>query len=165
MGTDYAQTPETEREGLGALVDVLSLGEPFLLALWQSSGLSLTQARVLRSVQRGHTNPSSVAQGLGVPPSSLSRVLERLEQRGYITRRLDPDDRRRVVIALTPSGEGVLADTPRLAKTALGRAVRAMSEEERQALAVAARALVREARRTADDEIDVKGARHVGARD
>jgi len=40
----------------------------------------------------------------------LSHVVKRLEDRGLIERHRDPDDKRRLLIALTPSGRAILDD-------------------------------------------------------
>jgi DNA-binding MarR family transcriptional regulator len=50
--------------------------------------------------------PQDVALEMRLPPSSLSRRLDRLEEEGWIARhrRIDPDDHRAVEIELTPRG-------------------------------------------------------------
>jgi DNA-binding MarR family transcriptional regulator len=47
--------------------------------------------------------------GLGVSKQAVSQVIEILVNRGYLTRRTDPGDRRRVVLELTGSGQEVVA--------------------------------------------------------
>jgi DNA-binding MarR family transcriptional regulator/catechol 2,3-dioxygenase-like lactoylglutathione lyase family enzyme len=46
--------------------------------------------------------------GLGISKQAVSQVIDVLVNRGYLTRRTDPGDRRRVVLALTGRGEEVL---------------------------------------------------------
>ncbi|TFF23116.1 MarR family transcriptional regulator [Jiella endophytica] len=41
--------------------------------------------------------------------ATLGTVVERLEQKGLVTRRVSPDDKRARVLALTPEGEALLA--------------------------------------------------------
>ncbi len=50
--------------------------------------------------------PHDVAAAMGIPPSSLSRRLDRLEEEGWVARdhRPDPTDQRAVTVALTPRG-------------------------------------------------------------
>ena len=48
--------------------------------------------------------PSELAEQLGLSRGALSARLSPLEQDGLITRTTDPDDRRRVHVALTPAG-------------------------------------------------------------
>lgn len=142
------------REALGAVIDVLSLGEQFLHAFWSTARLPLTHIRVLRAIERGCTSASSITRDVGIPPSSLSRIFDRLEQRGLITRQIDQEDRRRILVAFTSTGEAKLAEMPRLASTPLMSALHALSDEERQALVIGVSALVREARKTAGDEAE-----------
>ena len=43
-----------------------------------------------------------------VQPPSMTRIVDGLEKRGYVTRRPDPADRRRSVVTLTTAGRDVL---------------------------------------------------------
>ncbi len=45
-----------------------------------------------------------VARHLGIPKSSASEQVKSLERRGFLTRRRDPDDERRLSIVLTAEG-------------------------------------------------------------
>ena len=56
--------------------------------------------------------------------STLTSLLDRLTRRGYVVRETDPDDRRSVVVRLTPDG-----------RAAAERAAEAIAGLERQALA------------------------------
>lgn len=54
----------------------------------------------------GRARPQDVAAELRLPPSSLSRRLDRLEEEGWVRRHrdVDPDDHRAVDVELTPRG-------------------------------------------------------------
>jgi DNA-binding MarR family transcriptional regulator len=52
---------------------------------------------------------SELGRAAGTRPTTLTSVLDRLEQRGYVTRRPRPGDRRGVLIELTPSGHQAAA--------------------------------------------------------
>jgi DNA-binding MarR family transcriptional regulator len=54
----------------------------------------------------GMARPQDIAAALRIPPSSLSRRLDRLEEEGWIARHrhVDPDDHRAVDVELTPRG-------------------------------------------------------------
>ncbi|MEZ5246880.1 MAG: MarR family transcriptional regulator [Acidimicrobiales bacterium] len=43
------------------------------------------------------------------PMGSITQVVDRLERSGFVARRLDPDDRRRVLIELTDAGVDIAA--------------------------------------------------------
>ncbi len=70
--------------------------------------ISLGWFDVLASLQRlgGRARPLDVAADLRLPPSSVSRRLDRLEEEGWIARHrdIDPNDKRAVEIELTPRG-------------------------------------------------------------
>lgn len=62
---------------------------------------------VLGAVQRlgGVARPQAVADELRLPPSSLSRRMDRLEEEGWIARRrAESDDRRAIEVELTRTG-------------------------------------------------------------
>jgi len=73
--------------------------------VFAKEGLSLLQAEVLRLVREGVNAPSRLAEHLEVQPSQVSHLLASLEEAGLVERRLDPEDRRRVLLHLTPKGE------------------------------------------------------------
>jgi DNA-binding MarR family transcriptional regulator len=76
-------------------------------------------------------------------PSSVSVVVTRLVERGLVTRTVDSDDRRRVLIALTPQGRAVVRRAPRAAQARLVAAAQALPERQLASLSSGLRALVR----------------------
>jgi len=52
--------------------------------------------------QRGAMTAGGLADALGLTASAVTTVLDRLEQRRYVRRATNPDDRRQVLVALTP---------------------------------------------------------------
>lgn len=48
---------------------------------------------------------AEIQHAFGLRPSTLTHGLDRLESRGYLTRRLNPDDRRSLLVVLTADGE------------------------------------------------------------
>lgn len=71
--------------------------------------ISLAWFEVLAGLQRrrGRARPSDLADDLAIPPSSLSRRLDRLAEEGWVARqRIDGDrgDARAVVVELTATG-------------------------------------------------------------
>ena len=57
----------------------------------------------------GRARPQDVATWMRIPPSSLSRRLDRLEEEGWIARHreVDPDDHRAVEVELTRRGRAL----------------------------------------------------------
>lgn len=49
----------------------------------------------------------AIAKGAVLPSASVTRHVDRLVERGLVVRKVDPADRRRVVLALSPRGSDV----------------------------------------------------------
>jgi DNA-binding MarR family transcriptional regulator len=73
--------------------------------------ISLTEYRILHHLVLGRTIQSDLAFHLAVSKQSVTRLVDPLVDRGFITRRVDPDDRRRVIHTITAKGKRVLART------------------------------------------------------
>ncbi len=85
-----------------------------LEALLADVGLSQGEAHVLALL--GDGTPRSVGElqrGLNHRPSTLTGILDRLEDRGLIRRTLNAADRRSLLVALTDAGRDVEADVER----------------------------------------------------
>jgi DNA-binding MarR family transcriptional regulator len=57
-----------------------------------------------------------VLRVFGIRPSTMTSMLERLDQKGLLTREPDPDDRRSVRVALTREGKAVAERINRLVR-------------------------------------------------
>ena len=69
----------------------------------RSIGINVVDLQTVGVILRiGATTPSELAKRTGLPSSTVTRVLDRLEARGYIRRAPDPDDRRRIVVEGLP---------------------------------------------------------------
>jgi DNA-binding MarR family transcriptional regulator len=104
-------------------------------------GLTVQQRLTLRCIGRfSGITAGQLAQLLCIDPGTLSASLRRLEQRGFIERARDPNDTRRVTLALTRQGREF--DTPR-AGTAEAAADRLLAELPPEALSTTAQVLAR----------------------
>lgn len=76
----------------------------------QAHNLSLPQIRAL-AVLREQPSASlmDVADYLGVSQATASATIERLVQRGLVKREVDPQERRRILLTLTETGEEQLS--------------------------------------------------------
>src|ERR1700761_1844840 len=61
--------------------------------------------------ERGPMTQHAVGVALSLDPSNVVGLLNELEERGLITRRRDPADRRRHIVELSAAGSGELAQT------------------------------------------------------
>jgi DNA-binding MarR family transcriptional regulator len=75
-----------------------------------SAGLSAAQVKALLTLEPGEAVPMrSLAARLDYDASNLSTLVDRLERRGAVERRPDPDDRRVKALVLTAEGERLRA--------------------------------------------------------
>ena len=75
-----------------------------------------------------------VVRHLGIPKSSASERVKSLERRGFLTRRRDPEDERRLSIVLTETGVARVRRDSVLDLVGLAAALRKISAEDRKAL-------------------------------
>jgi DNA-binding MarR family transcriptional regulator len=66
-----------------------------------AGGLSVTEALALWIVRRGPCKASLLADKLGLPPSTMTGILDRLEEAGWILREADQADRRATSLVAT----------------------------------------------------------------
>lgn len=60
---------------------------------------------VMRELNRhGELTPGQLVEATGNSPGRISAILSALEKKGMITRRVDPQNRRRVIVTITPEG-------------------------------------------------------------
>ncbi|GEM85473.1 MarR family winged helix-turn-helix transcriptional regulator [Meiothermus granaticius] len=71
----------------------------------ENLGVTPMQAYGMMLLADGYTQPSGLAEAMGTSPPVLSQILAGLEERGWISRHPDPEDRRRVRLELTESGK------------------------------------------------------------
>lgn len=53
----------------------------------------------------GNVIPSDISQAMGITSARIAAALNSLEKKGLISRRIDPEDRRRILIDLTAAGK------------------------------------------------------------
>jgi DNA-binding MarR family transcriptional regulator len=74
-------------------------------------GLGLTgpQARLLLSLERyPNENQAFYAERLEIEPITLTRIVDRLEDAGWVERQADPADRRARILHLTDKSRGIV---------------------------------------------------------
>ena len=49
--------------------------------------------------------PGDICGGMNVSSARIAQTLNNIEKKGWITRRIDTNDRRRIIISLTPEGK------------------------------------------------------------
>ncbi len=83
-------------------------------------------------------NESCLQQGLGqmlmLDPNNCVLLLNDLDERGYVERRRDPEDRRRHIVEITPAGVAALEEAERKLETLEDQVLGNLSPSERSKL-------------------------------
>ena len=91
-------------------------------ALGQRLGVSAGDQRALTLLRGGPLAAGVLAKEIGLTPGAVTGMVDRLERAGLVRREVDPNDRRRVVVTATDSGQ----DAHNGLFTELGAAMAAM---------------------------------------
>ncbi|MFF6997309.1 MarR family winged helix-turn-helix transcriptional regulator [Streptomyces sp. NPDC008313] len=124
--------------------------------------LTLPQLRALVVLSTcGPVKLATMASTLGVNPSTALRMAERLESLDLVDRKTNPDNRREVVLRLTPAGQDMVDRVLTHRRTEVRALVERLPDETRAVLVPALKALTEAADVLAADYFDE--VRRVGA--
>jgi len=99
-------------------------------------GLTITLYSALSTVvDHGELAIGELAEAEGVPASAATRIADRLEQAGLVTRRANPHDRRGVNVAGTAEGRRLVEDRRQRGNAWLAARLAGLTPEQRQTLA------------------------------
>jgi DNA-binding MarR family transcriptional regulator len=99
-------------------------------------GISLAQLFVLQQLaERPAESLNELAERTATHQSSVSVVVRRLVDRGFVSRTSAAADKRRIEIDLTETGRALLIDAPTTIQTQLIHSLDGMTSEEQEALA------------------------------
>ena len=97
------------KEGILALRALILAGERLRQAVAERLGVGVPKTVVMSHLSlRGPLGPREVAERLELTPSTVTSLLDRLENAGYVCRTPHPSDRRKTVITLTEAGEDAM---------------------------------------------------------
>jgi len=98
-----------------------------------TSRLDLRQRLVIQGLGLWGPMPiAAIGQRLGVSPSTMTGLGDRLERGGYLERRPHPSDRRATVLALTRKGRRAFAGEKEFYRRLIGRALEPLGAQARQ---------------------------------
>jgi DNA-binding MarR family transcriptional regulator len=95
-------------------------------------GIGPTDLRALSflSGQDGGATPKHVAEHLGLTTGAMTTLTDRIEQRGLVRRIPNPDDRRSLVLELTPAGRTLMQETSAVYARAFAQAMDGLDLDE-----------------------------------
>ncbi len=112
---DYRTMEERSETALVALRRILRATELNSKRLANQTGLTTSQFIILQMVLRGgKVSPSTLARSARLTQATVTSLVDKLERSGFVTRRRDTEDRRRIWIEPTPEGRRAVADSPDL---------------------------------------------------
>ncbi len=125
----WAQAAQVER-------DAQALLAVFLQAMSGVEGrVSPAQLRVLALLRDcGPSNLGELADGLGVRPSSATRLCDRLAAAGLLLRQVAPHSRREVVLSLSRPGRDLLAELEDCRREQIAAVLTGLPAADRDAL-------------------------------
>src|SRR5580765_5997734 len=139
--------PETTTRIFNAIRAIVRAERIGSRALEMKCQNSLAQIAVLQQLrEREASSLTELAARTMTHQSSVSVVVRRLEERGFVTRTEDPDDRRTLRIAITPAGTAFLGVVPTTLDQDLRAALNAFSGPDQARLADLLQTLIESAR-------------------
>lgn len=134
--TSSDQTTDTGRRAAAAAMRRLRDAAGQVLAtLADAQPVAPHHLLALRVVAEGARTPGDVATATGRHASSVSRVIDQLVEAELVERRSDPEDRRQVLVTLTPAGTEVIGRFEALDGAISARMVAGFDAEDAHRLA------------------------------
>jgi len=148
---------EDTEHALQLLTSVVTLLDPVRLRVWAERGLTVPTLKVLFLLRDSPGMPAGMlAQRLGVTPSTITGLVDRLVAQGLVRREEDARDRRLVRNYLTMDGLGLAGDVQRQAREEVLRILAALDDEQLRLVRAALEQLLAAARRVeARDRVSV----------
>ncbi|MBA3943579.1 MAG: MarR family transcriptional regulator [Herpetosiphonaceae bacterium] len=96
--------------------------------------LTMDQVRLLKILRHESHSLGELATRHGVTASTMSRSVDILVRRGWVSRTSDPADRRQVILQLTDGGRGAHAEMDQHAEEAITLLIEELDDLEREKL-------------------------------
>ena len=136
------ERPELDTASLGVVIRIMSLNRLFAreaTAALESLDIELFEYDVLSALRRQGDPFALPATGLahetGLSTGAMTNRIDKLEAKGLVLRRSDEEDRRSVVVSLTPRGKRLIDDAIRLRLDAADDGLQGISKKELAQLA------------------------------
>ena len=100
--------------------------------------VSLPEARIIYELaQRGPLSPTELARDLGIDPGQLSRTLQALQRRQFVSRRKSATDGRRSEIALAAKGRATFTELDKRSQRLVTRSLTLLPADRRASVVAA----------------------------
>lgn len=96
--------------------------------------LTFSQYITLKKLASGTRGVTELARAADLNPGAMTRLLDRLEEKGLVVRTADASDRRALNIEFTDAGLAIWKDIHRCGKRVLEIAMEGMDKDEREQL-------------------------------
>ena len=100
----------------------------------QGHELTFSQYITLKKLAHGVASGNELARAADLNPGAMTRLLDRLAEKGLVERRTAPGDRRAIEVELTAEGERIWGEVNRCGERVRARAMHGMSADERAEL-------------------------------
>lgn len=100
----------------------------------ESVGLTIQKYRVLAYLDQAPATPSELAYRLTVQAPTVTRLVAGLTERGYVSREVDRNDRRRNVLGVTSAGRRAIAQASAASQAAMDRILAQLPSRDRAAV-------------------------------
>ena len=148
-----AERPDLDTSSLSVVVRILALSKPLLrqaaralepieLELWEYDVLSALR----RQGRPFSLTATALARATGLSTGAMTNRIDGLESRGFVRRKMDPGDRRSVIVSLTSEGRKMIDKAMSLRLEAAKRSLGGLRPNERARLAALLRKVVLAAR-------------------
>lgn len=115
---------------LHSLLELLHIDEP---GFWEPDlkGIPLQDLHVLVAIDAGDgRDVKDIRSRFGIPNSTMTGVLDRLERGGFLRRSIDPRDRRSFELLITDAGRSLVAAHDRGHAALISQIARQLDENE-----------------------------------
>ena len=116
--------------------------------------VTLPQFRVLVLLSsNGAMRTGALAERMNTHPSTFTRSMDKIVAAGWVTRTLNPESRREIIVELTPEGQQLVDSVTRDRREEIRRVLEQLSEEQTEALVAALSLFNTAARETQADDL------------
>ena len=127
---------ENQRRTLRAFLRAVTLLEPLQRELAATVGVSLGDLYAVRVLARlGEVPVSRYGAERGLPRSTITNLVDRLERAGLVARVASPSDRRVTLVRLTEAGRDAVEARTRISDSDVARGILALDAADQTTLA------------------------------